>query len=147
MPTWLAFYLFHVCSQFSPCSLVPTKPGRPLLPPPARILISVLAASHTTVQPPWKRLSWALCRCSWSGFLWGEPGWRQQRINWVFQLLIVEPFNILFHIRENKELKSIKDKIQNQPATFISWGTTSTTDKKKELGVQTIYQWYSFVPE
>ena len=75
-----------------------------------------------------------LCRCSWSGFLWGEPGWRQQRINWVFQLLIVEPFNILFHIRENKELKSIKDKIQNQPATFISWGTTSTTDKKRSLG-------------
>ena len=31
--------------------------------------------------------------------------------NWVLQLLIVEPFNILFHIRENKKFESIKEKI------------------------------------
>ena len=31
--------------------------------------------------------------------------------NWVLQLLIVEPFNILFHIRENKKFESIKEVI------------------------------------
>ena len=100
---WSFFFLLSSC-LLDPSFMSRTKPAPPLLPPLARILISALAASHTMQLEiiPIIRIIMLLVRII---MMMNRMKTMNVSTNWVFQLLIVEPFNILFHIRENKEFE------------------------------------------